>query len=144
MPMNIYELMFLMDLSKVEADVPAAVGQLHATLQKHQAEILASRPWDTRKPAYPVKNLKKSAKGLYYLIYIRCDSKRVPEMEQDFKLNESIVRMLVIHIEPKLVDEMLAVAQDEHALALQTAHDEGIDGVDGYEMPGHRMGGDKD
>ena len=35
--------------------------------------------------------------------------------------NESILRMLILQIDPKLEETMLAVARDEHALALQAA-----------------------
>jgi len=135
---NMYEMLFLLDSSQVAGDLPAAVAKLHGNLEKHHAEILASRTWDERKPSYPIKSLKKNMKGLYYLIYIRCDPKNMAEMEADFKLNETIVRMLVLLIEPKLEEEMLAVAKDERALALQTAHDEPIDAVEGYESSGSR------
>ena len=35
--------------------------QLHAHLEKHGAEILASRPWDDRKLAYPIKGAEEGA-----------------------------------------------------------------------------------
>ena len=135
MPVNLYEGMFLLDTSKMSGDVAGAVAKLQANLEKHHAEILASRPWDDRKLAYPIRNQKK---GLYYLVYFRCDSKNLDELERDFKLNETILRHLILFIEPKLEEEMLAVARDERALALQTAHDEAIDGVEGYEAMGSR------
>jgi small subunit ribosomal protein S6 len=138
MATNLYELMFLLDSSKMGGDTPGAIAKIHANLEKFHAEIVASRPWDERKPAYPIKTLKKNMKGLYYLIYVRCDPKHINEIEKEYKLNETIVRMLVLYIEPKLEEEMLAVAKDERALALQTAHDEAIDGVEGYEGMGSR------
>ena len=45
-------------------------------------------------------------------------------IEHDFALNETILRMLILKIDPKLVDTMLTLARDEHALALQTVVDE--------------------
>jgi small subunit ribosomal protein S6 len=135
MPMNLYEGMFLLDTSKMSGDVAGAVAKLHANFEKQHAEILASRPWDERKLAYPIRNQKK---GLYYLVYFRCDSKNLVELERDFKLNETILRHLILFIEPKLEEEMLAVARDERALALQTAHEEAIDAVEGYEPMGSR------
>jgi small subunit ribosomal protein S6 len=131
----LYEGMFLLDTSKMSGDVAGNVAKLQSVLEKHHAEILASRPWDDRKLAYQIRNQKK---GLYYLIYFRCDTKNLVELEHDFKLNETIMRHLILHIEPKLEEEMLAVARDERALALQTAHDEAIDGVEGYEPMGSR------
>ena len=118
MPANVYECLFLLDTSKVAGDVPAAVKQIHTILERHQAEILASRPWDERRLAYPIKGQKK---GLYYLTYFRSEGKNLVPMEQDVALNEMIMRSLVLRVDPKHVDTMLAIARDEHALALQVA-----------------------
>jgi small subunit ribosomal protein S6 len=128
MPANVYECMFLLDTNKVGGDVPAAAKQLHGILEKHQAEILASRPWDERRLAYSIGSHKK---GLYYLTYIRADSKSVRPIEQDIALNEMIVRSLLLKIHPKLVDTMLALARDEHALALHNVADEPADEAGG-------------
>src|SRR5437868_15146409 len=118
MPANVYECLFLLDTSKVAGDVPAAAKQIHTILERHQAEILASRPWDERRLSYPIKGQKK---GLYYLTYFRSEGKNLVPMEQDVALNEMIMRSLVLRVDPKHVDTMLAIARDEHALALQVA-----------------------
>src|SRR5437870_13437335 len=118
MPANVYECLFLLDTSKVAGDVSAAAKQIHTILERHQAEILASRPWDERRLAYPIKGQKK---GLYYLTYFRTEGKNLIPIEQDMALNEMIMRSLVLRVDPKHVDTMLAIARDEHALALQLA-----------------------
>ena len=117
MAANVYECMFLLDTNKVAGDVSAAQKQLHAILEKNHAEILASRPWDERRLAYPIKNHKK---GLYYLVYFRTEGKNLVNFEHDCSLNEMILRTLILRIDPKLVDPMLAVARDEHQHAYQT------------------------
>jgi small subunit ribosomal protein S6 len=108
--------MFILDSNKYASDANATVEKVHDLLKKHGAEILASRPWDERRLAYPVEGHKK---GAYYLIYFRNEGKNLVPLEQDLRLNESILRFLVIKIDPKLVDTMLAMARDEHAFALQ-------------------------
>jgi small subunit ribosomal protein S6 len=118
MAANVYECLLLLDTNKVAGDVPAAAKQLHTILEKHHAEILASRPWDERRLAYPIKGHKK---GLYYLTYFRIEGKNLVEIEHDFALNETILRQLVLRVDPKIVDRVLEVARDEHALALQVA-----------------------
>jgi len=118
MPANVYESMFLLDTNKVSGDVGAAAQQLHGLLERNHAEVLASRPWDERRLAYPVNGHKK---GLYYLIYFKTEGKNIANLERDCQLNEMIVRTLILKIDPKLQETMLAVARDEHALALQTA-----------------------
>lgn len=119
--MNTYECMFLLDTNKVSGDVGAAAEQLHALLEKHGAEVLASRPWDERRLTYPIKGHKK---GLFYLTYFQATGAKLVEMERDISLNEMILRTLVLKIDPKLVDAMLAMARDEHAMALPSSPDD--------------------
>lgn len=113
MPANVYECMFLLDTNKVAGDVPNAAKQLHTLLEKNHAEILASRPWDERRLAYSIGNHKK---GLYYLTYFRTEGKNLVTLEHDFHLTEMILRSLILKIDRKMVDEMLRLARDEHAL----------------------------
>ncbi len=121
MPANVYECMFLLDTNKVAGDVPAAAKQLHAVLEKNHAEILASRPWGEQKLAYQIKGHKR---GLYYLIYFRSEGQHLAVIENDFSLmRDLLLRSLVLHIDPKLVEAMLAMARDEHAMALQTVNE---------------------
>jgi small subunit ribosomal protein S6 len=128
MPVNSYECLFLLDPTKTATDLDGVRAQLHQTLEKHGAEILASRKWDDRKLAYPIKGHKK---GLYYLTYFKADSKKISELEGDFRLSEVILRHMVSVIDPKWNDEMLAVAQDDHRFALQLMHDESPEGGGG-------------
>jgi small subunit ribosomal protein S6 len=140
MPANVYECLYLLDPNKVAGDVPRAAEQLKTILEKNQAEILASRQWDERRLAYPIKNHKK---GLYYLMYFRTEGKNLLNIERDFALSEVILRYLTLKIDPKLVDTMLTLARDEHALALQMAPDTGEEdggGRDG-DFRGPRRGG---
>ena len=134
MPANVYECMFLLDTNKVAGDVPTAAGQIKQLLERNNAEVLANRPWDERRLAYPIKGHKK---GLYYLTYFKADGKEVKNIEHDFQLSELVLRHLVLHVDPKLVDIMLQLARDEHALALQSVREpEGGEGGNGEAGPG--------
>ena len=139
MPANVYECMFLLDTNKVAGDVPAAAKQLHAILERNHAEVLASRPWDERRLAYPIKNHKK---GLYYLTYFRTEGPNLINIERDMALNETVMRSLTLKIDPKLVDTMLTLARDEHALALQVMAEEPGEGggSNGPGGPDHGRG----
>jgi small subunit ribosomal protein S6 len=131
MAVNVYECMFLLDTNKVAGDVPAAAQQLHTLLEKNHCEVLASRPWDERRLTYSVKGHKK---GLYYLTYFSTESKNLATLEHDISLSELILRYLVLNIDKKLVDIMLAVARDEHALALQLVSESGDGDGTGGDM----------
>jgi small subunit ribosomal protein S6 len=138
MPANVYECMFLLDTTKVGGDVPGADKQLRALLEKNHVEVLVSRPWDERRLAYPIKNQKKA---LYYLTYFSSEGKNLANIEHDCALNEMILRMMILKIDPKLVDTMLSLAKGEHAVALHNYQEEPSDsvgGTDGGEEGGSR------
>ena len=138
MAVNVYECMFLLDTNKVAGDVNAAAQQIQTVLERNQAEMLATRPWDERRLAYPVNGHKK---GLYYLTYFRMDGKNLLNVERDLALNETILRSLVLRIDPKHVETMLAIARDEHALALQVAPEPTGEGGEPLSDDGDLRGG---
>src|SRR5947209_20252219 len=113
--------MFLLDTNKVAGDQAGVVKQLHGILERNQAEVLASRPWAEQRLAFPIKSHKK---GLYHLTYFRTEGKNLDNVERDLHLNETVLRFLMLRIDPKLVEVMLRVAQDERAgVALQTVNE---------------------
>lgn len=124
MAANVYECMFILDTTKVAGDVAGIDKQLRATIEKNGAEVLVSRPWDERRLTYPIKNQKK---GLYYMTYFSAEGKSVAGIEHDCALNESILRMMVLKIDPKLVETMLTLARGEHATALHNYQEDAAD-----------------
>lgn len=140
MPANVYEGMFLLDPSKVSGDVANADKMLRTLLEKHGAEVLVSRPWDERRLSYQIGNLKK---GLYYLTYFSAEGKAVQAIEADCKLNEMIIRQLMLRIPTKLVDTMLSIAKGEHAVALHSMHEESSEEGGGGGGGGGPAGGDE-
>ena len=137
MPANVYECMFLLDPNKVAGDVPSAAKQLHAILERNHGEVLASRPWDERRLAYPIKGHKK---GLYYLTYFRTEGKNLLNIERDFALSELVLRQLMLRVDPKLQELLLTVARDEHALAVQTVNEPQGEGEEGGSPEGGEGG----
>jgi small subunit ribosomal protein S6 len=126
--------MFLLDTNKVAGDLANAEQQLLSLVQKHSAEPLAYRPWDERRLAYPIDKHKK---GLYYLMYFRSEGKNLVNIERDIALNEMIVRSLIIKIDPKLVETMLAVVKGENAPALHSIQDDPSDLLGRVEEEGN-------
>ena len=126
MAANVYECMFLLDTTKTGGDAANVDKQIRALLTKNNAEVLASRPWDERRLCYPVKNQKK---GLYYLTYFSTEGKNLNGIEHDCSLNEMVLRMLVLRVDPKLVETMLNLAKGEHAVALHNITEDPMDAI---------------
>ncbi len=136
MAANVYECMFILDSSKVAGNLETAEKQIRAILEKHNAEVLVARLWDERKFTYPIKNQKK---GIYYLTYFSSEGKNLVSIENDCSLNETILRLMILKIHPKLVETMLSLAKGEHAVALHNMQEDaaGDDGI-GVDFGGDR------
>lgn len=107
MPVNTYEGMFLLDSTKAAAGWEAAEGQVHEILKKHQAEIVASRLWDERRLAYAIEGHRK---GTYLLTFFRADAGQLKEITADCRLNDLILRELILKVHPKLTDLRISQA----------------------------------
>jgi len=107
--MVVYEGMFILDSSKYARD-PAATSQLVTDMiSQHGGTILASRLWDERKLAYPIKGHKK---GIYWLTYFRMDGGNISPLERQCEITDDIIRKLILKVDARIADAMV-----QHALA---------------------------
>jgi small subunit ribosomal protein S6 len=101
---NTYEGMFLLDSAKSAQAWEETVKHVHDILLRHHSEIVASRQWDERRLAYPVKGHKK---GTYLLTYFRADGSNLKETIADCRLSDVILRELVLKVPPKLAEHLV-------------------------------------
>ena len=91
---NAYEGMFVLDAGA--GDFEAASQPVRTALERSEAEVLAMKPWDERKLAYPIEGRRR---GLYVLSYFKVDPERTADIERDCQLNEQILRVLILRRE---------------------------------------------
>ncbi len=108
MAQNVYEGMFILDSNRYAHDAAGTVEQIPSAVEQLGGKMLASRLWEERRLAYPIKGHRK---GTYWLTYFRLDGDQLTNLSRQFQLNEAIVRNLVLKIEPRIADAMV-----EHAL----------------------------
>ena len=108
MSQNVYEGMFILDSNRYSRDAAGTVAQIPVAVEQLGGKMLASRLWEERRLAYPIKGHRK---GTYWLTYFRLDGDQLTSLSRQFQLNEAIVRNLVLKIEPRIADAMV-----EHAL----------------------------
>jgi small subunit ribosomal protein S6 len=73
-------------------------------------EILVSRLWAEQRLAYPIKGHQK---GTYWLTYFKLDTLRLRELNRACQLNESLLRFMFTKVDPRLVDALVAHAQEK-------------------------------
>jgi small subunit ribosomal protein S6 len=101
---KVYEGLFLFDSNRYARDpsgVPAAVDE---TIKKAGGDMLASRLWNEQKLAYQINGHRK---GTYWLTYFRIETDKLPGINREFQLNDSILRNLVLAVDERLVEPLV-------------------------------------
>ena len=104
MPAQTYEGMFVLDSTKVAVNWDESVRHVHDILTKHRSDIVASRQWDERRLAYPIKGHKK---GTYLLTFFRVDGEKIKEIDADCRLSELVLRQQILQVPTKLIDQLV-------------------------------------
>ena len=97
--MKNYELMVVFVPSLEEDEVDKEISKLTSLLEKEKYQVSKINKWGIRKLAYPIQ---KQDNGFYVLIYFSGGSKIIPEIDRINKINDKILRHLVVRsIEPQ-------------------------------------------
>jgi small subunit ribosomal protein S6 len=109
---NVYEGMFILDSSRYGHDPEAVSGQIDEMIQKLGGKILVSRLWEERRLAYPIKSHRK---GTYWLTYFELAGGQLTTLKRECQINETILRVLFLKVDPRIVEAVVAHAQSAPA-----------------------------
>jgi small subunit ribosomal protein S6 len=93
---KLYEGMFLVDAARAGSDWDSVISTIKRILERAGSEIVSLRKWDDRKLAYEIKG---QSRGVYILCYFRVDGEKIPEIENNVRLSEQIMRVLILNAE---------------------------------------------
>ena len=101
---NKYEAMFILQPNLNEAQGKEVFAQLGEAITKNEGQILTSGIWsEKRKLGYPIKKFRE---GIYYLITFKAEASVILKLRQIYKLNENILRILIIKSEQQEVNSI--------------------------------------
>lgn len=103
-PTHYYEGMFILESGKYGANPDAAAATVSGIIEKAGGSVVAHRPWQDSKLAYSIKGHRK---GLYYLAFFTAPSSAIDELTGIVKLNDDVVRHLVLSHDKSLFDQMV-------------------------------------
>jgi len=106
---NVYDGMFILEAGRYARDPEGVSGQISKAIVDEGGEILVTRLWEERRLAFPIKGQRK---GVYWLTYFRLDGEKLAAVRQKLRLSETILRMLFVRVDARIVDTLVA-----HALA---------------------------
>jgi small subunit ribosomal protein S6 len=97
--MNKYEAMFIIKPDLSEDEKKALFAGIQETVVKNSGQVTTAAVWaEKRKLAFPIK---KQQEGVYYLANFTAPSEAVTKLKYAFKLNEQILRVLILRPEDK-------------------------------------------
>jgi small subunit ribosomal protein S6 len=88
-----YELMYVLTPELDEAGVEEANTRVTTMLAARGGEVSGVEPWGRRRLAYPIEN---HLEGVYSVVRLKLDPTSITAIERDFRLNESVIRHLLI------------------------------------------------
>ena len=110
MAQTVYECLYLFDSNKYARDAAGVSTTANGLIEKCGGEILASRLWKEDKLAYPIDGHRK---GAYWLAYFRMESTDLVKFNRECQINDDVMRHMVLKIDPRLVDALVANARGE-------------------------------
>jgi small subunit ribosomal protein S6 len=91
---NQYEVVYIFDSAVPESNINEKLERFHALVAGNGGgEVTAVDHWGRRQLAYPIR--KKGA-GYYVVVHLRTTPDRLPEFERLLKLEEELLRYLIV------------------------------------------------
>ncbi|MFH2138431.1 MAG: 30S ribosomal protein S6 [Candidatus Omnitrophota bacterium] len=94
--MNNYEGVFILKAALDKDTLEKVVEDIKGVISKNKGEVSQVQSWGKRKLAYLIQ---KQAEGIYYLMDFQLKPDVVKKIEGIFKINDSILRTLIIRKE---------------------------------------------
>jgi len=91
-----YEAMLIFDPNSGEERVSAATQRIQDQIAARGGQVSKTDTWGRRRMYYPIKHLRD---GHYVVVSFNADPARVAELEAGWRIDEEVVRHLVVRQE---------------------------------------------
>lgn len=91
--MNKYELLFIIDNSAADEAKEAIIAKMSQLVTDNGGSVEKVDKWGAKKLAYPI-NFKED--GYYVLMNFECEPALVAEMERQLRINDQVMRHMVV------------------------------------------------
>jgi small subunit ribosomal protein S6 len=95
-----YEMMAVLAPDIAEEEMPAALERISGYITTNDGEVtelVTTSPWGRRRLAYEIRDYRD---GFYALYHFNLDPSRVGEVERELRLNNQVLRSLVVSYAP--------------------------------------------
>ena len=108
--MRFYETMFILKPTLTQEETNAKIEFFKSVLLNNGASIEATIDMGIRNLAYEIKKCKR---GYYYVIYFKAPATLVAELERNYRINEEVIRFIVINYRTKTEQKNWGVLVDK-------------------------------
>lgn len=96
--MRKYDTIFILKPTLTDEERVAKIEFFKEVITKNGGEIKATDDWGMRELAY---RIKKNSRGYYFVIYFETEPKNILELERNYRINEDVIRHIVVKYENK-------------------------------------------
>ena len=94
--MNKYEIMFIVKATMESADVKKSAETYKNLIETLKGKVVEAKELGEKKLAYPIK---KELNGYYCVMQVEADKEAIQEFDRKIRLDETILRHLIIRQE---------------------------------------------
>ena len=95
--MQMYEALVIVKAAGTEAEMMQSVGQVEEPIKKLGGSVASAKPMGRRRLAF---RIGKQTEGFYHLVEFKLPTNQVGELKRLLRLNESIIRFLILNRPP--------------------------------------------
>ena len=115
---TLYEATYILAADLEEEEIEQITGRLRETVEQAGAEFVGNHLLGPRQLAYQIDN---HSAGIYRVMYFKGGGEAVSELKDELRMNESIIRSIVVMANPDAIfqptapPEQLAELEEEQA-----------------------------
>ena len=121
-----YEAVIVYNADLDEAGITAQLEKVDAIIKTHNGSITATDIWGRRELSYPINNKNY---GIYIVLVFEGDNTLVTDLRRQLKINESVLRSLIVNKDKFAPDFVLK--RDDDPSDIRGGRDDGGMGYDG-------------
>ena len=106
-PVNEYEVTYILRPNLEEGDVDARSTAIGEIISSQSGEVLGIEKLGKKRLAYEINDLRE---GNYVVMRFRSTAVASKELERQLKLQEDVLRAMVIHLDKRALAHMAAMA----------------------------------
>ncbi|MFC2140262.1 30S ribosomal protein S6 [Candidatus Auribacterota bacterium] len=107
--MNFYEGMFIIEPSLSEEETEKSIKEITDFITSKKGEIKEIEKIGKRRLEYKIE---KNSEGFYLLVYFKLNTKEIVPLNRKCKLDQNILRNMILKTEPALVTKFADIGKE--------------------------------